>query len=46
MNAKYSKFPCDLCGSTQSVEAPYARLYTNDQPIHICKECGFVYVLK
>lgn len=23
---------------------PYARLYTNDQPIHICRKCGFVYV--
>ena len=23
---------------------PHARLYTNNQPVHICKECGFVYV--
>lgn len=36
--------PCDLCGSDDASEVPYARLYTNDQPIHICKGCGFVYV--
>ncbi len=39
-----SVFPCDLCGSDEAVEAPYARFYTNGQPIHICKACGFVYV--
>ncbi|OIQ50049.1 hypothetical protein BerOc1_01979 [Pseudodesulfovibrio hydrargyri] len=37
-------FPCDLCGSDDAVEVPYARFYTDDQPIHICKGCGFVYV--
>ncbi|HEB73524.1 MAG TPA: methyltransferase domain-containing protein [Nitrospirae bacterium] len=37
-------FPCDLCGSTDAVEVPYARLYTNNQPVYICRTCGFVYV--
>lgn len=37
-------FPCDLCGSTDAVEVPHARSYTNDQPVHICTTCGFVYV--
>ncbi|MFC1584520.1 class I SAM-dependent methyltransferase [Fibrobacterota bacterium] len=37
-------YNCDLCGSKDAVEVPYARLYTNDQPVHICKSCGFVYV--
>jgi len=37
-------FSCDLCGSDDAVEAPYARFYTNGQPLHICRECGFVYV--
>ncbi len=41
---KYEEFPCDVCGSTDAIEVPYARNYTNGQPIHICKECGFVYV--
>lgn len=40
----YTNFPCDLCGSWEAVEVPYARLYTNDQAVHICKDCGFVYV--
>lgn len=35
---------CDLCGSADAVEVPHARKYTNNQPIHICKSCGFVYV--
>jgi SAM-dependent methyltransferase len=41
---EYWEYPCDLCGLKDAVEVPYARLYTNDQPIHICKKCGFVYV--
>ncbi|MBT89145.1 MAG: hypothetical protein CMN79_01470 [Spirochaetales bacterium] len=41
---KYKEYPCDLCGSQEAVEVPYVRHYTDDQPIHICKKCGFVYV--
>lgn len=37
-------FPCDLCGSTDAVELPHAREFTDDQPVHICTGCGFVYV--
>jgi 2-polyprenyl-3-methyl-5-hydroxy-6-metoxy-1,4-benzoquinol methylase len=44
MNDKYQDYPCDLCGADDTVEVPYARLYTNDQPVDICKGCGFVYV--
>lgn len=40
----YEIFPCDICGSTEAIEAPYARLYTANQPLHICRGCGFVYV--
>ena len=40
----YEEFPCDLCGSKDAVEVPKARDYTNNQPVHICKHCGFVYV--
>jgi 2-polyprenyl-3-methyl-5-hydroxy-6-metoxy-1,4-benzoquinol methylase len=38
------EFPCDICGSKDAVELPHAREYTNGQPIHICKKCGFVHV--
>lgn len=44
--ATFAVFPCDLCGSEKAVEVPYARFYTNDQPVHICTACGFVYVKK
>lgn len=39
-----SEFACDLCGSTDAVEVPHAREFTDGQPIHICTSCGFVHV--
>ena len=44
MHNNYQEFACDLCGSSDAVEVPHARQYTNNQPIHICTQCGFVYV--
>lgn len=38
------RFPCDLCGATESIEVPHCREYTGGQPIDICARCGFVYV--
>jgi len=38
------EFPCDLCGATDVVEVPHCREFTNDEPVHICCRCGFVYV--
>ena len=35
---------CDLCGADEAAEIEVARLYTNDQPVHVCRNCGFVYV--
>ena len=35
---------CELCGSADAIEVPFARLYTGDQPIHICCGCGFVFI--
>jgi 2-polyprenyl-3-methyl-5-hydroxy-6-metoxy-1,4-benzoquinol methylase len=46
MKSACKEHACDLCGSTKAVEVPYARLYTNDQPVHICRNCGFVYVVR
>lgn len=34
---------CDLCGSSDSIEVPHCREYTNNQPIQICKSCGLVF---
>lgn len=42
--ANYFEHPCDLCGQSKAVEVPNARIYTNGQPVHICTNCGFVYV--
>ena len=39
-----TKHNCDICGCNRAFEVPHARLYTADQPIHICSDCGFVYV--
>ncbi len=40
----FATFDCDLCGSPDAEEIAVARNYTGDQPIHVCKGCGFVYV--
>lgn len=40
----YSEHCCDICGCDNAVEAPFARFYTKDQPLHICTGCGFVYI--
>jgi 2-polyprenyl-3-methyl-5-hydroxy-6-metoxy-1,4-benzoquinol methylase len=44
--AGFEDFGCDVCGSSEAVEVPHVREYTNGQLIHICKECGLVYVKK
>jgi 2-polyprenyl-3-methyl-5-hydroxy-6-metoxy-1,4-benzoquinol methylase len=42
----YRDYPCDLCGAQDPVEVPRCRSYTNDQPVHVCRNCGFVYVVR
>lgn len=44
MTDAYEQFPCDLCGRDEPKEIEVARHYTKDQPIHVCANCGFVYV--
>ena len=39
-----AQFACDLCGASDAFEVPHAREYTDGQPVHICRACGFVYV--
>jgi len=41
---EYKEFPCDLCGKIEAIEVPHVREYTNGQAVHICINCGFVYV--
>lgn len=41
INAKLE--PCDICKSTEAIEVPYCRNYTNNQALHICKKCGLVH---
>ena len=42
----YREFPCDVCGADDPVELPHSRDYTAGQPVHICRACGFVYVVR
>lgn len=35
---------CDVCDSEDAVEISCLQKYTGGQPIHVCKDCGFVYV--
>ena len=41
---EFREFDCELCGSGDAVELEFARSYTDGQPIHVCRNCGFVYV--
>ena len=40
------EFDCDICGSPDAEEIAVARRYMDSQPLHVCKNCGFVYVRK
>jgi len=38
------EFPCDLCGCDDAVEIRVARHYMGEGRLHVCRDCGFVYV--
>ena len=40
----YREFPCDLCGADSAAEIEVARHYMGAGRLHVCRECGFVYV--
>jgi SAM-dependent methyltransferase len=46
LNDVYTSFACELCGGEDFVEIPELRLHTGGQPIHVCKGCGFVQVIR
>ena len=35
---------CEVCGSDDHCEIGIAKEYTNGQPLHVCRDCGFVFV--
>ena len=41
---KFVEMPCDVCGTDDAAEISCAPAYTKGQHIHVCKQCGFVYV--
>lgn len=44
MDTEAKDFPCDLCGSDDCAEIEVARNYMGKGRLHVCRECGFVYV--
>ncbi|MHC8509142.1 MAG: class I SAM-dependent methyltransferase [Rhodospirillales bacterium] len=44
MTENTKTFDCDLCGSADAAEIPVAPAYMGGQPLHVCRDCGFVYV--
>lgn len=41
----FTDYPCDLCGGADFAELEAAARHSRD-PIHICKACGFVQVIR
>jgi 2-polyprenyl-3-methyl-5-hydroxy-6-metoxy-1,4-benzoquinol methylase len=39
-------FPCDLCGSDDCAEIDVALHYMGNGRLHVCRNCGFLYVRK
>lgn len=37
-------YPCDICGADQPLSIDVAKIYTNNQSLYSCGNCGFVYV--
>lgn len=40
----YKKYDCDICGSADAAEIECLQKYTEGEPIHVCKNCGCVYL--
>ena len=43
MKAKFTKYPCDICGSTSASKIKVLEHYNKFSPLHICNNCGLVY---
>lgn len=44
MNDNYTIHNCDLCGSDNAAEISVLNSYTDNQPVHVCRQCGFVHI--
>ncbi len=40
----YKVFACDLCGSDDAAEIDIVSQYSGGYPMHVCRNCGFVYI--
>jgi len=38
----FNEYSCDNCGSNEMIEIPNIGLYTDGNPIHVCKKCALV----
>jgi SAM-dependent methyltransferase len=45
-NDEYRLFSCELCGADDFAEINEIRPFTMGQPVHVCKCCGFVQVIR
>ncbi len=40
----YREYDCDVCGSADAADIECLSRYTGGEPIHVCKNCGCVYL--
>ncbi len=45
MTEQYDLYPCDLCGDDDYAELKAVSHLTRD-PLHVCKSCGLVQVIR
>lgn len=41
----YTNYPCDVCGGENRAVIESLLAYTENDPIHVCQDCGFVHVI-
>ena len=42
----FDTYNCDICGSDNCQEITITRDYLGNHPLHVCSDCGFIYVRK
>jgi 2-polyprenyl-3-methyl-5-hydroxy-6-metoxy-1,4-benzoquinol methylase len=40
----YTEYNCNVCDSSDAADIKCLARYTSGEPIHVCKNCGFIYV--
>ncbi|MGE3626553.1 MAG: class I SAM-dependent methyltransferase, partial [Hyphomicrobiales bacterium] len=41
---EHTEHDCDICGSANAAEIECLRKYTGGEPLHVCRDCGCVYL--